>query len=1289
MADDILRTGENLTLANGGGGGATSVDVGADGAVHLPAGFNFGTAEFTKAGPDLIMTAPDGRQVIVEDYFASENPAKLQTPQGGELEGATAARLAAANTPAQFAQAAPGAAEQPIGQVQTITGTVTAIRANGTKVELSEGDAVYQGDILQSSPNGSVGIVLADETTFSMAENGRMVLDEMVYDPSTQEGNISMSVLQGVFTFVSGQVAKVDPDAMSLKTPVATIGIRGTQVGVNLGEEGGAPKLDVVLMEERDGFVGEVVISNNAGIQILNLPDQGTRISRIDVAPQEPRVMPRVEVRENYGHSLDHLPQNVGTGNNYQQKGTVPGQRTDAGSDVAGFQTAAGPGAGGAAAAAATDEFAVVNRTNQAQGDGTTTGAGVVDFEVAAGGAQNFGDTTAPIPASSNEVPPAAPAPAPAPVAPAPAAEAPPAAAPAAEAPRAPEPVRDTDGADGVNFTVTNATGTEDANRVFAADGTTPVGNAVDLNLGFALKDADGSETVTSVTISGVPAGVTLSAGIDKGDGTWTLTQAQLSGLKYIAPNDFSGTVNLSITVNTTDATTGGANSTGSQTQAFTVTIAATEDLSVSASASVPIQATGLTQTIALNLATTITDTDGSETVSGQSLDLSNLPANATLTFTKNGVSETIHLGAPTAHVDLAGVTLSTVSLTVPTGSGVNVHGVFNATSNEGGDETAPFDINIQQPQVSISVTSPTGVSETDDTVTVALGIDVTIANTTSTGASITFTAGFPAGATFNAGTFTNGVWSGTVAELEALTVTLPKDYSGEVKGDISVSTSCGVTATGTSDFDVAAEGDLSVSASAMVPAQATGVTETINLSLGAAATDVDGSEHVNALTLDLSGLPAGASLQVSINGVLQTITLGAGSQSVNLLGADLSSVKLIVPTGLGVDVSGSLHAKTDEGGDKTASFDIDIPAPSISVTVGNMIDVATGRAPNETDGPVQIALNIDVTATNTTATTASVTFTGLPAGATFNAGTVVNGVWSGTVAELEALTVTMPADAAANLTAAVTVHTVTGNDAVTSATLNMGVEGDLSISAGATVPAQATGLFETIPLNISAVATDADGSEHVNALSLSLTGLPVGASIQGIIDGVMQTLSLGAGSQTLNLLGADLSTLKLIVPTGLGVDVSGTVHATTDEGGDKTVSFDIDLPTPSVTVTVGNMIDVATGQAPNETDGPVTIALNIDVNAANTVATTASVTFTGLPAGATFNAGTLTNGVWSGTVAELEALTVTMPADAAANLTAAVKVNTLTGNEANTSATLNMGVEGDLAISASVSVPA
>ena len=49
-----------------------------------------------------------------------------------------------------------------------------------------------------------------------MGSEGRMTLDEMVYDPATQEGSVSMSVLQGVFTYVSGQVVYVSRQWMTI-----------------------------------------------------------------------------------------------------------------------------------------------------------------------------------------------------------------------------------------------------------------------------------------------------------------------------------------------------------------------------------------------------------------------------------------------------------------------------------------------------------------------------------------------------------------------------------------------------------------------------------------------------------------------------------------------------------------------------------------------------------------------------------------------------------------------------------------------------------------------------------------------------------------------------------------------------------------------------------------------------------------------------------------------------------------------------------------------------------------
>ena len=214
----------------------------------------------------------------------------------------------------EIAQAA-GGEEQSIGTVDTVSGSVVATRLDGTKVELGPGSPVYQGDVIETGGQGSVGVTLADETTFSMAENGNMVLDEMVYDPVTQEGSVSISAVEGVFTFVSGQIAKTDPDAMTLNTPVATIGIRGTQVGLDVGE---GEDTTVVLMEEADGFVGEVVVSNAGGVQILNTAFSGTQVSNSNAAPTESFTVDKSQLLQQFGGALNSLP----AGNNANKYGT-------------------------------------------------------------------------------------------------------------------------------------------------------------------------------------------------------------------------------------------------------------------------------------------------------------------------------------------------------------------------------------------------------------------------------------------------------------------------------------------------------------------------------------------------------------------------------------------------------------------------------------------------------------------------------------------------------------------------------------------------------------------------------------------------------------------------------------------------------------------------------------------------------------------------------------------------------------------------------------------------------
>ena len=206
--------------------------------IEIPGGVWLLRADFARQGSDLLLTGADGTQVLVRGYFLLENPPDLVTEGGQLITANLAVKLAGPLAPGQYAQAAPTDPSEPIGKVVTATGTVQAIRADGTRVTLAEGDPVYQGDVLETTEGAAIGIEFADDSTFSLGENGRMVLDEMVYDPGAQEGSFKISLVQGAFSFISGEIAKTGPDAMLLTTPVATIGIRGTTVAGRAAAEG-------------------------------------------------------------------------------------------------------------------------------------------------------------------------------------------------------------------------------------------------------------------------------------------------------------------------------------------------------------------------------------------------------------------------------------------------------------------------------------------------------------------------------------------------------------------------------------------------------------------------------------------------------------------------------------------------------------------------------------------------------------------------------------------------------------------------------------------------------------------------------------------------------------------------------------------------------------------------------------------------------------------------------------------------------------------------------------------
>ena len=293
------------------------VRAGSGDAVTVPGGSWLLKADFSRSGSDLLLTDDADGQVLVRDFFVSDSPPNLLTEQGAVISGGLAVKLAGALAPGQIAQAVFGDTElaqaSPVGRVETAQGSVTAQHADGSRIPLAKGDPVFQGDALETGPAGSIGVVFEDDTTFSLGADGRMVIDEMVYDPADQTGSFKASLVQGVFSFVSGQVAKADPDAMVLTTPVATIGIRGTKVAGRAAAEG--QQNTISLMPETDAagnpYVGEVSVratNSNAPPVILGQPGATVQMVSSFQPPPPPIVFTPQQIQQQFGAAINTLP---------------------------------------------------------------------------------------------------------------------------------------------------------------------------------------------------------------------------------------------------------------------------------------------------------------------------------------------------------------------------------------------------------------------------------------------------------------------------------------------------------------------------------------------------------------------------------------------------------------------------------------------------------------------------------------------------------------------------------------------------------------------------------------------------------------------------------------------------------------------------------------------------------------------------------------------------------------------------------------------------------------------
>jgi hypothetical protein len=130
--------------------------------------------------------------------------------------------------------ATPAAAAE-IGQIKVMKGQVSVER-NGQVYPGSVGMRVETSDVLKTGSDGSVGVTMKDDSLLSAGPNSILSLDRYDFDPVTNNGRFDAQLKKGSLAVISGRIAKQAPDAMTIRTPSAILGVRGTEFAVSVSD---------------------------------------------------------------------------------------------------------------------------------------------------------------------------------------------------------------------------------------------------------------------------------------------------------------------------------------------------------------------------------------------------------------------------------------------------------------------------------------------------------------------------------------------------------------------------------------------------------------------------------------------------------------------------------------------------------------------------------------------------------------------------------------------------------------------------------------------------------------------------------------------------------------------------------------------------------------------------------------------------------------------------------------------------------------------------------------------
>jgi hypothetical protein len=200
-----------------------------------------------------------------------------------------------------------------IGTVSENKGTACEVERNKKKLSGVKGADIESMDTYTTGACVS-NITFKDDTKVKVTENSRLLIDDFVFDPKKSDaGKLALKVGMGTVRYASGQIAKNNPQQVNIKTPTATVAVRGTDFTMTVDETGQSlvmlvpsckDEKDVKQFEldEQRCKVGSITVSTGIGSVTLDKAFEATYVTSASMMPTAPVVVNTIE--GNIGNNL-------------------------------------------------------------------------------------------------------------------------------------------------------------------------------------------------------------------------------------------------------------------------------------------------------------------------------------------------------------------------------------------------------------------------------------------------------------------------------------------------------------------------------------------------------------------------------------------------------------------------------------------------------------------------------------------------------------------------------------------------------------------------------------------------------------------------------------------------------------------------------------------------------------------------------------------------------------------------------------------------------------------------